>query len=163
MMEALGDDPAVAVESLVTEDSIVKALREILLSMDADTATLKAVMQKLAVRFGMTFADLKAQWRPRIKALLPDLLELCAGGDASEAEDGRMSLRHKKKTKRRRRLIYVPAGNARNARRRSAMQLWRKVRKRTKTRMVLMKARPVKTKLSPKRMTKMMTKRKSLQ
>ncbi|KAG6609978.1 60S ribosomal protein L17-1 [Phytophthora cinnamomi] len=86
MMEALGDDPAVSVESLVTEDSIVKALREVLPSMNADTATLKAVMQKLAVRFGMNFADLKAQWRPRIKALLPDLLELCTGGDASEAE-----------------------------------------------------------------------------
>ncbi|KAE9336230.1 hypothetical protein PF008_g13118 [Phytophthora fragariae] len=89
MMEALGDDPTVSVESLVTEDSIVKALREILPSMDADTATLKVVMQKLAARFGMNFADLKAQWRPSIKTLLPDLLELCAGGDASEADDSK--------------------------------------------------------------------------
>ncbi|GMF49289.1 unnamed protein product [Phytophthora fragariaefolia] len=86
MMEALGDDPAVSAQSLVNEESIVKALREMLPSMDANTVTLKAVMQKVAVRFGMDFPDLKAQWRPRIKALLPDLLGLCAGGDVSEAE-----------------------------------------------------------------------------
>jgi hypothetical protein len=44
-------------------------------------------MQKLAVRFGMDFEDLKAQWRPRIKELLPDLLELCVGGDDASESD----------------------------------------------------------------------------
>lgn len=86
MMEALGEAPPASMESLVTEDSIVKALQEMLPSMNADTATLKVVMQKLAVHFGMEFVDFKAQWRPRIKALLPDMLELCASGDASESE-----------------------------------------------------------------------------
>ncbi|KAG6974895.1 hypothetical protein JG687_00000132 [Phytophthora cactorum] len=86
MMEALGEAPLAYVESLVTEDTIVEALREMLPLMNADTATLKVVMQKLAVRLGMEFADIKAQWRPRIKALLPDMLELCSGGDVSENE-----------------------------------------------------------------------------
>ncbi|KAG3121077.1 hypothetical protein PI124_g11 [Phytophthora idaei] len=86
MMEALGEAPLAYVESLVTEDTIVEALREMLPLMNADTATLKVVMQKLAVRLGMEFADIKAQWRPRIKALLPDMLELCPGGDVSENE-----------------------------------------------------------------------------
>ncbi|KAF1794847.1 Homeodomain-like [Phytophthora cactorum] len=81
MMEALGEAPLAYVESLVTEDTIVEALREMLPLMNADTATLKVVMQKLAVRLGMEFADIKAQWRPRIKALLPDMLELCPGGE----------------------------------------------------------------------------------
>ncbi|KUF89270.1 hypothetical protein AM588_10002152 [Phytophthora nicotianae] len=87
MMEALGEAPPVSMESLVTEDSIVTALREILPQMNADTATLKVIMQKLAIRFGMEFADIKAQWRPRIKELLPDMLELCPGGGASESEN----------------------------------------------------------------------------
>ncbi|POM66055.1 hypothetical protein PHPALM_18143 [Phytophthora palmivora] len=86
MMEALGDAPPTSVESLVTEDAIVKALREVLPLMDADTATLKVVMQKLAVRFGMEFVDFKAKWRPRIKALLPEMLEMCMGGIGSENE-----------------------------------------------------------------------------
>ncbi|KAF4047294.1 hypothetical protein GN244_ATG00428 [Phytophthora infestans] len=87
MMEALGEEaPPMFVESLVTEESIVKALRDMLPQMNADTATLKVVMQKLAIRFDMEFVDIKAQWRPRIKALLPDMLELCPGGDNSENE-----------------------------------------------------------------------------
>ncbi|KAG7393582.1 hypothetical protein PHYPSEUDO_007419 [Phytophthora pseudosyringae] len=86
MMEALGEAPPAFVESLVTEDAIVKALREMLPLMNADTVTLKVVMQKLAVRFGMEFGVFKAQWKSRIKALLPDMLELCPGGDDSDNE-----------------------------------------------------------------------------
>ncbi|KAL4169946.1 hypothetical protein KRP22_010857 [Phytophthora ramorum] len=86
MMEALGDAPPVSVQSLVTEVSIIKALRELLPTMDAETATLKLVMQKLAVRFGMEFRDLKAQWRPHIKAVLPEMLDQCLRGEASEEE-----------------------------------------------------------------------------
>ncbi|CAH0489328.1 unnamed protein product [Peronospora farinosa] len=86
MMEALGEAPPASVESLITEDSIVKALHDILPSMNADTATLLVVMQKLADRVGMEFVDLKAKWRPRIKELLPDMLGLLAGGNVSESE-----------------------------------------------------------------------------
>ncbi|GMF10385.1 unnamed protein product [Phytophthora lilii] len=100
MMEALGEQPPATAKSLVTEESIVKALREVLPSMNARTATLKVVMQKLAVRFGMNFDDIKAQWRARIKTLLPDLLELCADGEASgqeEEEDEEVDLRPSRK------------------------------------------------------------------
>lgn len=55
--------------------------------MNANTATLKIVMQKLATRFGMEFADLKAQWRPRIKALMPNMLELCKNEDDLKDSD----------------------------------------------------------------------------
>uniref|UniRef100_A0AAV1VMH8 Uncharacterized protein n=1 Tax=Peronospora matthiolae TaxID=2874970 RepID=A0AAV1VMH8_9STRA len=65
-------------KSTITEQSIVQALHDILPSMHADTATLKMVIEKLAVHFDVEFLDLKAQWRPQIKALLPDLIGLCA-------------------------------------------------------------------------------------
>ncbi|RMX62251.1 hypothetical protein DD238_000833 [Peronospora effusa] len=86
LVRALGEAPPASVESLITEDSIVKALHDILPSMNADTATLLVVMQKLADRVGMEFVDLKAKWRPRIKELLPDMLGLLAGGNVSESE-----------------------------------------------------------------------------
>ncbi|KAL3673566.1 hypothetical protein V7S43_001271 [Phytophthora oleae] len=86
MMEALGEEPAMSVESLVTEESVVMALREVLPLMNTETATLKMVMQKLAVRFGMEFVDFKAQWRSRVKELLPDMIGLCQGADVFEVE-----------------------------------------------------------------------------
>ncbi|KAL7691337.1 putative HIRA-interacting protein [Plasmopara halstedii] len=81
MMEALEEERPASAISLVTEESIVKELRTMLPLMNANTATLKIVMQKLASRFGMNFADIKAQWRPRIKAVLPGLLGLCQSGE----------------------------------------------------------------------------------
>ncbi|CAH0477357.1 unnamed protein product [Peronospora belbahrii] len=93
MMEALSETPRASVESLVTVDSIANALRDILPSINADTATLKMVMEKLAVRFGMDFIDLKAKWRAQIKALLPDMMDLCAGGTmcGNDNEDTQVS------------------------------------------------------------------------
>ncbi|KAK1948257.1 hypothetical protein P3T76_000547 [Phytophthora citrophthora] len=83
MMEALGEAPAMSVESLVTEKSIVMALREELPLMNTETATVKLVMQKLAIRFGMEFVDFKAKWRSRLRELLPDMIGLCQGGNVS--------------------------------------------------------------------------------
>ncbi|KAG1703050.1 hypothetical protein DVH05_007964 [Phytophthora capsici] len=54
--------------------------------MNTETATVKLVMQKLAIRFGMEFVDFKAKWRSRVRELLPDMIGLCQGGDASGDE-----------------------------------------------------------------------------
>ncbi|KAI9908118.1 hypothetical protein PsorP6_004099 [Peronosclerospora sorghi] len=89
MMETLVEGPLSSVKAPLTEESIVIALREILPSMNANTATLKTVMQNLVARFGMEFADFKAQWRSRIKALLPDLMDLCADENSSGNHDDR--------------------------------------------------------------------------
>ena len=85
---ASGNALLASMKSTVTKQSIVQALHDILPSMHADTATLKMVIEKLAVHFDVEFLDLKAQWRPQIKALLPDLIRLCASGcdDKSDGE-----------------------------------------------------------------------------
>ncbi|RLN56439.1 hypothetical protein BBJ28_00023173 [Nothophytophthora sp. Chile5] len=90
-MEALaedaGDAPLASVEALLTEETVVAALREMLPSMDADTVTMRVVMQKLALRFGIDEKEIKAEWKPKLKEMLPDLLVLCAGGKQHEDED----------------------------------------------------------------------------
>ncbi|KAG7400275.1 hypothetical protein PHYBOEH_006412 [Phytophthora boehmeriae] len=94
MMEALGENVGMApaaVESLISEKMVVKALREMLPSLDADTVTIGIVMEKLALRFGTDKQDIKTRWRARLKEILPDMLDLCAGGgkdgDEKKEED----------------------------------------------------------------------------
>ncbi|CAI5745287.1 unnamed protein product [Peronospora destructor] len=115
--------PPASVESLITEESIVKALQDILPSMNVDTATLLVVMQKLADRVGMELVDLKAKWRPRIKELLPNMLGLLAGGntfgneikkddaDVHEEEEEVVDLRPRRKRHSRKRNADVDASD----------------------------------------------------